>query len=225
MKKIFYFLASAAIIFAISSCNQQQGTTETTNQEGANTTQNTETSDRPANSNGKYLIEKGIIEFESEMMGMKQNMLMYIADYGEKSLVEVKGNFMGVKSHNLSLLVDGFMYEIDMITKKGTKKDASQINKAEDIDFTKLTEESMNELNLKKEGTEEFLGKTCDKYTIDNRSLNMKGSYLVWMGVPLKSEVRVAGLTVKMTAKKIDLETAIENSTFAIPEGIEITEL
>jgi len=226
MKKMSFFLATALACFVLlSACNQ--AATDNTADENTldNLTTLTQDSDRPADSKGKYLIEKGIIEFESEVMGMKQNMTMYIAQYGEKQKVEVKGSFMGIRSHNLNIIKDGYAYDIDLIEKKGTRISTSQIDKTEDIDFTNLTSEIMAELNLKKSGQEEFLGKTCDKYTIDNRAMGMQGTYLVWMGVPLKSEVKLAGINVNMTAKRIDLDTDISDDAFEIPTDIVITEL
>ena len=41
-------------------------------------------------------------------------------------------------------------------------------------------------MNLKKEGTEEFLGKTCEKMSIDYKKMQMKGNFLVYKGIALK---------------------------------------
>ena len=181
-------------------------------------------SDRPADSKGKFLVKSAAIEFESEIMGMKQNMSMLIDKYGELSFVEMIGDFMGTKSDNISIIKDGFEYNIDMIKKTGFRIPYNIENNPEDIDFSALTAEIMKKFNMKKEGTEVFLGKNCDKYTIDQPATKLKGFYLVWMGIPLKTDISVSGTPMKIIAKKLDLETKITPDKFEVPKGITITE-
>ncbi len=227
MKKLlFYFIAFSFIVF---SCNNNEKTA-TENQETENT-ENTEQNtgddikpNRPADSKGKFLVKSAIIEFDTEMMNMKQNMVMYIENWGELNRVDMKGDFMGMKTHNINIIKDGFLYNIDMIQKNGQKTPYKSENKPDDIDFTALSEDVMKEFNMKKEGNEMFLGKNCDKYSINHTTTKMKGTYLVWMGIPLKTDISIAGIGMKMTAKNIDLEAAIAPDIFDIPEGIKITE-
>lgn len=225
MKKIS-FLSLFISFFVIYSCNSPEKNTAETQEQTIIEQNNSEeiVSDRPADSKGKFLVKSAVVEFDSEVMGMKQNMVMFIENYGEQNLVEMKGDFMGMKTHNISIINDGFMYSIDMITKKGIKKPHKIENNPEDIDFTSLTAEVMKEFNMKKEGTELYLDKKCDKYSINHPLTKMKGYYLVWKGIPLKTDVTIAGMGMKMLAKKIDLEATIPADKFNIPEGVKITE-
>jgi len=222
MKRIFFW----AILAMMYSCNSsEKGTAESKDEKKTEQGTNGKVvSDRPADSKGKFLVKFATIEFESEIMGMKQNMLMFIDKYGELSFVEMTGNFMGTNSHNISIIKDGFEYNIDLVKKTGQKVPYKTENNPDDIDFTALTAEVMKKFNMKKEGTEEFLGRKCDKYSIDQTTTKMKGYYLVWMGIPLKTDITVAGMAMKIIARKVDLDTKISPDKFDIPQGITITE-
>jgi len=227
MKKFIYFFI--IISFVIFSCNNNE-TASTENKDTENV-ENTDQSTgdeikptRPAESKGKFLVKSAIIEFDTEMMNMKQNMVMYIENWGELNRVDMKGDIMGMKTHNINIIKDGFLYNIDMIQKKGVKTPYTKENKPDDIDFTALSEDVMKEFNMKKEGTEMFLGKKCDKYSINHTTTKMKGTYLVWMGIPLKTDISIAGIGMKMSAKNIDLDAVITPDIFNVPEGISITE-
>ena len=224
MKNLLYFLILSS--FLIFACNSsEKGTSENTGD--SNTTQTSEEqikTDRPADSKGKFLVKSALIEFESVMMGMTQNMLMYIDNWGELTRIEMKGEFMGMKTHSVNITKDSVQYIIDMTKKTGQKVKMEKAGTPENIDFTALTDDVIKEFNLKKEGTEEFLGKKCDKYSMSYPKTKMKGTYLVWMGIPLKTDVSVAGLAMTMTAKKIDLDAKISPDLFEVPAGIKITE-
>lgn len=223
MKKLIYFLViSSLFIFACNSSDK--GTSENTGENNNQTSEEQVKSDRPADSKGKFLVKSALIEYESVMMGMNQNMLMYIDNWGELTRIEMKGDFMGMKTYTVNITKDSVQYVIDMTKKTGQKVIIDKKNNPENIDFTALTDDVIKEFNLKKEGTEEFLGKKCDKYTMSYSKTKMKGTYLVWMGIPLKTDVSVAGLAMTMTAKKIDLDAKISPDLFNVPEGVKITE-
>ena len=78
------------------------------------------------------------------------------------------------------------------------------------------------EMNIKKVGTQSFLGKTCDKYTIDFKKQQMKGSYLVWNGIALKTEMTVMGMKTTIEATKIEENPTIPADKFEVPKGIKI---
>ena len=225
MKSISFIVILSAFLFVCSCNSPEKGTAESKDEKKVEQTFDEDVvADRPADSKGKFLVKSAIIEFDSEIIGMKQSMTMCIDKWGELSFVEMQGELMGMKSHNISLIKDGFEYTIDMTKKTGTKKPYILKNNPEDIDFSALSPEIMKEFGMTKEGTEVFLGKKCDKYSVNNSLTKMKGYYLVWKGIPLKTEVSVTGMSIKMTAKKIDLNAAIPSTKFDIPAGIKITE-
>lgn len=78
---------------------------------------------------------------------------------------------------------------------------------------------------LSKQGTEEVMGKTCDKYTMDDPTLKMKSTYCVWNGIALKSEINMAGIVAKVTTKKIEENASVPATKFEIPKDIKITEM
>jgi len=225
MKSISFIALLSAFLFVCSCNSPEKGTAESKDENKVEQTVDKDIiSDRPADSKGKFLVKSAIIEFDSEIIGMKQNMSMCIDKWGELSFVEMQGELMGMKSHNISIIKDGFEYTIDMTKKTGVKKPYVFKNNPEDIDFSALTPEIMKEFGMTKEGTEVFLDKKCDKYAVNNSLTKMKGYYLVWQGIPLKTEVSVTGMSIKMTAKKIDLSATIPASKFDIPAGVKITE-
>ena len=65
--------------------------------------------------------------------------------------------------------------------------------------------------------TEEIMGKTCDKYTMDDPALKMKSTYSVWNGIPLKSEIDMAGVKATVTTTKIEENASIPAEKFEIP--------
>lgn len=180
---------------------------------------------------GKYQIKSGIITYVSQSMGMTQNVTIYFDDYGSKECTETTSEMdMGaagkVKMNNRTILKDGYMYSLDITNKTGTKMKINfGVQKNKDIDFSSLSDEVMKQMHIKKEGAETFLGKTCDKYTMDDPIMKMKGSYSVWNGIPLKSEVNISGISVKLIAQKLEENATISNDRFEIPKDVKITEM
>jgi outer membrane lipoprotein-sorting protein len=222
MKK--QFLNAIVILGLASFMTACSGGSKNADGTGSDSTK-TEKNDK-ADVKGKYQIKSGIITFASETMGMSQNVTIYFDDYGNKECTETTGEMMGIKSHNLSLTKDGFMYSIDLTNKTGTKmKTNINAQKNKDIDFSSLSEEMMKQMHIKKLGTETFLGKTCDKYSIDDPAMKMKGTYVVWNGISLKSEIDMSGIGIKLIAKKIEENATIPADRFEVPKDIKITEI
>ncbi|MFA4852205.1 MAG: hypothetical protein WC599_06775 [Bacteroidales bacterium] len=225
MKKIFFLFTAIAFI-ALISCSGDSKKTD-----GA--TDSTATKDnieKVAKTNGKYQLKSGIITMSSDAMGIGQTITLYFDDYGNKECAETKGEMdMGiagkVQMHQLAITKDGYVYNIDMTNKSGTKTKITPNSKQKDIDFSNLTEDMMKQMKIKKEGTEVLLGKTCDKYSLDAPALKMKSSYSVWNGIPLKSEVNMIGIVAKITTTKIEENCVIPAEKFEIPKDIKITEV
>jgi hypothetical protein len=157
------------------------------------------------------------------MMGMEVMQTLTFDDYGKKEATDVEMEMMGVKLHTVNLTKDGFIYNLDMVKKTGTK--SPEINMANaSIDFENLTEEMVKEMELKKLGTEEFLGKTCEKMSIDNKKMGMKGTFLVYKGVALKSETDLGSMKMNLLAEKFEENPTIPAEKFEVPADIKITE-
>ena len=88
----------------------------------------------------------------------------------------------------------------------------------------------IDRFNIKEKGTETLLDKKCKVYVMEFESSDdgslMEAELWVWKGISLKVETTVMGIfgaTVETTSIKTDID--IPKDQFAIPEGIEWTEI
>lgn len=206
------FLASLTVLFACKS-NTSGTATATDNQSGA-------TRETPK---GKYAIKSGIVEYKTQMMGMDVKQILTFDDYGNKEVQDVVMEMMGTKIHTATMHKDGFMYTLDMEKKTGTKSPYSP-NVSADIDFQNLSEEMVKDMDLKKLGTEDFLGKTCEKMSIDYKKMGMKGTFLVYKGVALSVDTDMGAMKMKLAAEKFDENPTIPADRFEIPADFKIVD-
>jgi hypothetical protein len=207
------FTASVILLSACKSRNPKQPVPTQANQ--------TETAKNAPGS--KYTIKSGIVEYKTQMMGMDIKQILTFDDYGKKEVTDVVMEMMGTKVHSITLTKDGYLYKYDEQKKTGTKKPFIG-GSASSIDFENLTDMMIKEMNLKKLGTEQFLGKTCEKMSIDYEKMKMKGSYLVYKGVALKMDTDMGTVKISMTGEKFVENAEIPASKFEIPADVKITE-
>jgi hypothetical protein len=212
--KIF-FLAVLATITMLFSCKSKTSETSTSAGTPAETAKETP--------KGKYAIKSGIVEYKTQAMGMDMKQVLTFDDYGKKDVTEMITEMMGVKIHTVTLNKDGFVYSFDMVKKTGTKRPAVNVNNS-NIDFENLSEQMVKDMNLKKEGTEEFLGKTCQKMSIDYTKMQMKGTYLVYKGVALMVDTDMGTMKMKLVAEKFLENPEIPAEKFEVPADIKIVE-
>lgn len=210
------FIVIAIFLILIASC-KNNSSTSTPGQEpaggGASATEQPK---------GKYTLKSGVVEYKTTVMGMEAKQTLSFDDYGAKELTTVSIEMMGYKSSSYTLNRDGFVYSYDLEKKTGTKmKAVPQAN----IDFANLTDEIVKEMKIKKEGEESFLGKTCTKFSIDNDKLSMKGTYLVWNGIPLKTDVDISGMKMVLEAVKLDENASIPATAYDVPAEVKFTDL
>lgn len=205
MKQFFIALLSALIL--LPACKNKSTSASEIKQ-----------STEAAVKKGKYAIKSGVVEYKTQIMGMDAKQILMFDEYGEKEKTEIEIEMMGVKSHTCTITKDGFVYTFDPEKKTGTK--TSLIPQSTNIDFENLTEEFKEDMKLVKLGSETFLEKKCDKYSIDNEKLKMKGTYLVWKGIPLKTDVDLSSMKMALAATKVDENTGLPASTFDIPTDI-----
>jgi len=63
--------------------------------------------------------------------------------------------------------------------------------------------------------TSTIAGQQCDVYEIQN-----VGTACIWNGIVLQNEITLAGVTNKITAVKVDVDTEIPAERFELPDGI-----
>jgi len=224
----FLYLLTAILLISCTSEDKQQS--------GEQTETDTEISDEDASTmlTGRYGIESAIVKkstmTESEIVNSKGTETMWFDDYGNKQRVEQisESTIMGknIVNKKLTIIVDGYIYDIDMDKKTGTKMAIPDLaGMAGDMDFSKLSKDLMDELHMKDAGTEDFLGRECKVYEMDDPTMNMKGKYWVWKNFSMRVEVNTAGMNVKSMVTSIDENAGIAASMFEVPNDLNIEEV
>lgn len=201
-----------ASILMLYSCKSKTSETAVTSDNAAAT--------ETATPKGRYAIKSGIVEYKTEIMGMPAKQTLIFDDYGQKELTDVEMEMMGTKVRTVTITKDGFIYTLDLEKKTGTKISG----KSPDIDFENLSEQMVKDMNLKKEGTEEYLGKTCEKMSIDYTKMKMKGSFLVYKGVALRVDTDMGSMKMKLVAEKFVENPELPADRFDVPKDIKIVD-
>ncbi|HPB25198.1 MAG TPA: hypothetical protein PLB59_02560 [Bacteroidales bacterium] len=171
----------------------------------------------------KMLIKSAIIHMKSSTFGMTQNIVMYMDDYGKKQMTEVSQKLLGQEVLQRSVSDSVYMYTYSPKDKTG-KKIKKESGGPDNINFTAITRKMARELNLKKTGTTVVAGHSCEVYTLEVPAANLKGTYYIWKGIPIKTVSSVRGISITMEATRIEENPAIPAETFKIPEDISFEE-
>jgi hypothetical protein len=215
--KLMLSMCLFAVFSMLISCNSKN-----TGSDMRNVTE-TDEAGETASVKGKYGIKSGIVEYSTQVMGMDAKQFLYFEDYGRMEAQDVQMDIMGTAIHTVTINRDGYIYNIDMVKKTGTKVMATPINSVS-IDFENLSEQMIKDMNITKEGTEEFLGKTCEKLGIDYTKMGLKGTYLVYKGVALLVDTEMGAMKMKLVADRFTENASIPAEKFEIPENITFTE-
>jgi hypothetical protein len=213
MKKIVIALLMALALLPACMNNQQETKNEDVIKKDSVTTQ---TGDKSQ----KIAVKSVILQLNSTAMGMKQKMTMYIENYGEMQYTEVTQSMLGKTVKQCSLKINDTLYSYSRLKMKGTKTPITD-DSPDNINFNDLTREMADRFHLKKDGTAEILGKTCDVYQMEMPKEHIKGTYYIWKGIPMKVTTSIAGMTVAMEAEKIEENAVIDPKLFEIPADIE----
>jgi hypothetical protein len=153
---------------------------------------------------------------------------LYFDDFGAKECTETKSEMkmMGttITTHRLNIFKDGYQYDLNLKEKTGQKVKMAQMMNAAGIDFSKISDDMMKQMKLKKIGSENYLGKNCDKFSIDNPDMKMKGEYLIYKGILMKMDAVAMGIPTSTKVIKIDENAAIPPSQFDVPQDIKLEE-
>lgn len=171
----------------------------------------------------RYEVRSGKIVMSSAVLGIEQKMRVYFDAYGQLERTEVISAYDGNEIQNLQLRKDGYFYNLDMLNKKGEKTKIDEDDLSSHVNFLKLQEDYAGDFKIKKVGAKEYLGKMCEVWTISHDQSSFHAVYYVWQGISLKTDMRVHGLSAKMTTESIDIEIDLDSSIFQIPEGFDIS--
>lgn len=169
---------------------------------------------------GKYEIKSGIVVYKALIMGMETTQTLYFDDYGKKEATETIMQMMGTEIRSLAINKDGYMYNLDMNAKTGTK---APVISNTTIDFKNLTDQMEKDMNLKKLGKEDFLGRKCEKMSIDYTKMQMTGTFLVYRGVPLKVDTDMGSMKMVLEAQNFEENANVPADVFEIPADFTIT--
>jgi hypothetical protein len=212
-KNIIYLGFALAIIFA--SCNPSKNNDEKLAEKPSS--EEVKSVENTKKSQGKYGIKSGIVEYKSNALGMDQTIIITFDDFGNKEVTDTYTEVMGIKDHARTIIKEGYAYNLNMAEKRYTKVKMMG-NSNENMDFLNMGEDMVKKMNFKQLGKEKIIGKECDKHSIDYKEMSMKGTYWIWNGIALKSDITTMGMKVLMEAVKIDENPSIDASKFEVPK-------
>ncbi len=172
----------------------------------------------------KYGLKSGIVTYSTETMGMKVKSTLYFEDFGKiectETVFEMDLGDTKEVTHNRALTKDGYLYSFDIEKKSGTKRMISRSQSLGQYDFANMSDKVKKEYQLKELGSEKFLGRECKKYSMNNKDMEMKGTFLIWNNIPLKSETNAGGMDAKMIATKVEENGKIPAGMFEVPKDV-----
>lgn len=173
----------------------------------------------------RYRMKSGIVEYEISGP-QKGTETLYFDDWGirEATYTNVTVEMMGFKqeTNTLSILKDGYTYNIDLTKRTGTKietplmKELNARAEAEGKDMADVGEEMLVRMGGKKVGTEEFLGKKCDIWVMEQ----MGSKIWVYNGITLKSITNMMGMEISKVATRFEENATIDKSKLDLPTDI-----
>lgn len=208
MRHIFNLLLVVSMVFTSCKQNQPAGTTAANDEKAASPV---------AAAKGRYSLKSGTVEYKGNIMGFSSTQTTWFDDFGAKEASETVMDMMGTTVRTLMIIKDGFVYNIDPDKKTGSRTSAA-IGSA-NINFENLTDEIIKEWNIKKEGQEEVLGRSCQKYSLENSSFSIKGNYWVWKGVAIKMDMDMSSMKMLIEAVNIQENSVVPVNKFDVPEG------
>ncbi len=173
----------------------------------------------------RYRMKSGIVEYEISGP-QKGTETLYFDDWGirEATYTHVTVEMMGFKqeTNTLTILKDGYTYNIDLTKRTGTKietplmKELNARAEAEGKDMADVGEEMLVRMGGKKVGTEEFLGKKCDIWVMEQ----MGSKIWVYNGITLKSITNMMGMEISRVATRFEENATIDKSKLDLPTDI-----
>lgn len=174
----------------------------------------------------QFGYKTGVIVYTSSTMGISQDITMWFDDFGRVTLSEIKSSVLGQRVHQLNIVKDSLVYNIDMISKAGTWMTLTDDTSSESYNYRTLTDEDLKMHNIVFEGKENFLGRECKIYSqkenVNGQQVDMK--VWIWDGIPLKSVSSVSGIEVTMEALQLKVNVDIPAEKFEVPKGVKMEE-
>ena len=180
----------------------------------------------------RYNVESGIIKYKTTISGKVMGSVitgegessLYFKDYGalelkeEESTQTTEMNFFGTKNkeeeknHSMTKMENDVVYAVDFENKKISKMQNFPAEMFKGIDVNKAGMKMLETMGGKKTGTEKFKGYECEVW-----DLNGSKQYF-YKGIPLRSEVKIMGITNITEATDVKFDTKVSDSKFELPD-------
>jgi uncharacterized lipoprotein YehR (DUF1307 family) len=184
-----------------------------------------------SSSDGKYEIKAGSYTYAVGLPGMAPvNTTTYFDDYGSKECSETKMEMklfgISMNQHTRNITKDGYAYTLDMIKKTGTKMKIEAMGPDMKAGYASLALAMKDTMDIKELGTEDILGKSCKKVSIAQKGGPSMGTFWIWKNITLKMENKDphTGISMNITATKIEELDSVPADMFVIPSDFKITE-
>lgn len=217
MKKLLLFSITLLTVIALFSC-------------GDSSKDESDKLGKDSNSDfqKRYGIKSGVIEYiiTGSQEGTKT---LYFDSWGmrqaeyTRSVLSV-GGF--TKSLNLVNIIDGeFQYMINIDQNSGTKTRNPILKSIDQLKdqkgFNEFGEQMLLSMGANKIGSETFLGKDCEVYEMKSTGTKL----WIWEWLTLKSETQSRGISINVTATRINEGGSVSAEKFKIPEKVVLNEV
>lgn len=235
MRKLLTILLFALPVLACNNNKEEDknkvGAENTTATGDKVTTENNEeTTATAAETEGSFGIKSAKVVTRTTM---PQNMgystaTLYFDDYGNTRFTEIvtslkmQGAKTPAKKYNLHK--DMYLYTWEEGKTTGTKVNFTHAKEFANTNYEKMADDVLAEMKVKKGGTENFLGKTCNVLEFNSETTGI-GKLLTWKNIPMLSDMLVMGQKVLAEVTELDENATIDASKFELPEGVEFKEL
>lgn len=169
-----------------------------------------------------FKFKSGIIEYKYS--GDKTGTaVQYFDDYGMKSAMysEITQKDQLTKSWVVSSGDYQYMWDPSKPS-QGMKMEnplITWISRASEDDIESFTESTYRKMGFVKNGTEPFLGKTCDLIKGD------MGKVLTWNGILMLMDFKMGAYVSKQEATSIKTDIPVDSKYFIIPKNIKFSEM
>ncbi|MEZ5013112.1 MAG: hypothetical protein R2794_02360 [Chitinophagales bacterium] len=220
MKKSFSFLFALASLVYLTSCGSN----------GDNNGSSDAGSASSENSNGKYPIKSGIVKtkMSAPMMGGDIYDELYFDAWGaqekHKSVASISMLGQNIETVSYTMMKDGWIYSWTEGQNTGSKMKPQDMDEMADMNFDKMSKEMMDDLGIKKIGTETIKGKSCDKYEMHKDGMG-DGTFWVWKNIPMRSEMSMGGVSMTSEVESIQENVNHASGTFDLPADVIFSEM
>jgi len=199
LKKMKYLLPLLLMVFSIASAQNSQEIPK------------------------RYEIRSAKVTYTESSPEGKGTKTLFFDQYGmRESKRETLQKHGKTVKDQLSIINNGKTFIINMLDHTGMAKDISGTMQMMQMGGNNMSATGKNMLKTmggEMTGHVSFLGKNCEKWEVNTMG---KTTMLFWLGIPMKSETRVMGITTAETATSVKTGQTYADADFQSPQGVKI---